>query len=72
MVDLSLEQLSYMATKARLPEKLVLDTAKETVEKFMTIWDGGAFAANLGSKVVDPINDLLHRVALVRETTSRA
>ncbi len=35
MTDLSLDQLSYLAAKARLPEKLVLDTAHETVQRFM-------------------------------------
>ncbi|HEC17575.1 MAG TPA: type II toxin-antitoxin system HipA family toxin, partial [Sedimenticola sp.] len=43
MADLSLDQLAYLAAKARLPEKLVLDTARETAERFMTAWDGGRF-----------------------------
>jgi len=38
MADLSLEQLSHLAAKARLPGKLVLDVAKETAERFMDIW----------------------------------
>ncbi len=67
MTDLSLDQLSYLAAKARLPEKLVLDTAKETVGKFMVIWDGGSFASHLGPKVIDPINNLLHNIPLMKE-----
>ncbi len=69
MADLSLDQLAYLAAKARLPEKLVLDTAKETVERFLAAWDGGRFASDLGPKVVDPINDLLRRIVLVRDAS---
>lgn len=69
MTDLSLDQLAYLAAKARLPEKLVLDVAKETVERFLAVWDGGRFASDLGPKVVDPINDLLRRIVLVREAS---
>lgn len=32
------DELAYMAGKARLPEKLVLDTAAETVEAFHEVW----------------------------------
>lgn len=32
------DELAYMAGKARLPEKLVLDTAAETVELFHDVW----------------------------------
>ncbi len=69
MADLSLDQLAYLAAKARLPEKLVLDTAKETVERFLAAWDSGRFASDLGPKVVDPINDLLRRIVLVRDAS---
>lgn len=72
MADLSLDQLAYLAAKARLPEKLVLDTARETVERFMAIWDGGRFAADLDPRVIDPINELLRRIDLVKEAASRA
>ena len=66
MADLSLDQLAYLAAKARLPEKLVLDTARETAERFMTAWDGGRFAADLDPRVIDPINELLRRIDLVK------
>ena len=33
-----LDELSYLAGKARLPEKPVLDTAKETVARFHEVW----------------------------------
>lgn len=43
--DFSLDELAHMASKAMLPEKLVLDTAKETVERFYEVW--GREKANL-------------------------
>lgn len=38
MVDLTPDELSYLAAKARLPQKLVLDTAQETVARFHEVW----------------------------------
>lgn len=36
--DFTLDELSHLAAKAMLPEKLVLDTAKQTVAGFHEIW----------------------------------
>jgi serine/threonine-protein kinase HipA len=36
--DFTLDELSHLAAKAMLPEKLVLDTAKQTVAGFYEIW----------------------------------
>ncbi|HEY7772880.1 MAG TPA: HipA domain-containing protein, partial [Marinagarivorans sp.] len=36
--DFTLDELAHLAAKAMLPEKLVLDTAKETVERFYEVW----------------------------------
>lgn len=38
MADFTMDELAYLAAKARLSEKLVLDTAVETVEAFRTLW----------------------------------
>lgn len=67
MRELSLDQLSYLAAKARLPEKLVLDAGTETVERFMAIWNEGAFRTDLDPKVVGSINELVDNIPLVRE-----
>jgi len=37
--DFSLEELSHLAAKAMLPEKLVLDTARQTIENFSEVWE---------------------------------
>ena len=38
MSQFSRDELAYLADKARLPEKLVLNTAAETVERFHEAW----------------------------------
>ncbi len=38
MDEFTLDELAYLAGKAQLPEKLVLDTAKETVSRFHELW----------------------------------
>ncbi|WP_106752033.1 type II toxin-antitoxin system HipA family toxin [Pannonibacter carbonis] len=38
MAELTLKELAVLASKAKLPEKLVLDTAKETVAAFQEVW----------------------------------
>ena len=67
MADLSLNQLSYLAGKARLPERLVLDAAKDTVEKFLSAWDHGSVYHDLDHKVSGAINDHLRTIALVAD-----
>ena len=67
MTELSLDQLSYLAAKARLPEKLVLDTGKETARRFLETWQGGQVVQQIAPNVVDPINTLLDQIPLVGE-----
>ena len=38
MTDISEDSVKYFANKARLPEKVMLDTAHETVERFRAVW----------------------------------
>ena len=38
MTDVSNDSIKYFANKAKLPEKLMLDIAHETVESFRTVW----------------------------------
>lgn len=70
MTELSLDQLRYLAAKARLPEKLVLDAAKGTVVQFMDVWQGGRSDLGNGPNVAGPINALLARIPLIREVAS--
>ena len=38
MAEFDMGELAHLASKALIPEKLVIDTAKDTVEKFMEVW----------------------------------
>jgi len=67
MSDLSLDQLAYLAAKARLPRKLVLDTAKETAERFQAVWRDEQNHLPLPRFVIDAINIHLPTIAIVRE-----
>lgn len=69
MTELSLDQLSYLAAKARLPEQLVLNAGKETAIRFMDSWSGGYFAQLLTEKSVLEINSLLRSIPLIEEVS---
>jgi len=70
MTDLSFDQLAYLAGTARIPEKLVLDTAQETVVRFMDLWHGGSEVAAVHSQTAGPISELLARIPSVKEGTT--
>lgn len=67
MRALSLDQLSYLAGKARLPEKLVLDSAVDTVRRFRDVWRRGEPFREQCPDAVEPINSLLEQIPLVSE-----
>jgi serine/threonine-protein kinase HipA len=66
MDQFSLDELAYLAGKARLPEKLVLDTARETVARFHDIWQAEA-KNRLPKDLVAPIEAHTKSVPLARE-----
>lgn len=72
MTDLSLDQLAYLAGKARIPERLVLRTAKETVVRFLDLWHGENTIQPISPETVGAVNELLGRIPLVNETASQA
>lgn len=66
MTGLSLDELSWFAAKARLPERLVLETAKETVRRFLEVWNRTETAEHIEESVRVPIQQLLKNIPLVR------
>lgn len=68
MTALSRDQLSYLAGKARLPEKLVLGTANGTVQRFLDAWKDGVAVNDLSPTVAQQINRLLGHIPLVKES----
>ncbi|OAF19646.1 type II toxin-antitoxin system HipA family toxin [Bradyrhizobium neotropicale] len=56
MIEFSTDELKHLAAKARLTEKLVLDTASETVANFKEIWSKEKSTLPLARKVVDIVD----------------
>ena len=59
MAELSIDELRYMAAKARIPEKLVVSTALETVDRFQSIWEAEKANLPLAGNVVGAVEDHL-------------
>ena len=53
--EYSEDELSHLAAKARLPERLVLDTARETVALFHQYWQAEKANLPLAAEVVQAI-----------------
>lgn len=67
MPDMSIDVLTRFAAKARLPEKLVLSAATETVERFMTTWSEEREHLPLSTHIIETIEQHLRKIELVRE-----
>lgn len=67
MTDLGLKELSWFAAKARLPEKLVLETAKETAHQFLEVWHRPETTEQIEESVRLPIQQLLKSIPLVND-----
>lgn len=67
MTELTLDQLSYFAAKARLPEKRVLDAGREVVGRFAETWKGGDAIGDVWPQAIPYINNLLGQIPLVGE-----
>ncbi len=61
------EELSHLADKSRLPIHLVLDTARETVERFRQVWTAERPHLPMASSVAESIDRHLGRVPLWAE-----
>lgn len=55
MNEVSKDELAHLAAKALLSEKLVLDTAAETVERFKAVWAAEKSNLPLTRKVIDAV-----------------
>ena len=60
------DELAHLAAKARLPGKLVLDTARETVERFHGAWRDAGRHLPLTSTAVQTIDAHLARLPIAR------
>jgi len=65
--DFTMDELSHLAAKARLPEKLVLDTARETVELFHEKWQSEKTNMALNSDVIAAVDKHLKDIPMAKE-----
>ena len=63
--EYSEDELSHLAAKARLPEKLVLDTARETVALFHQHWHAEKANLPLAAEVVRAVETHLKTIPIV-------
>jgi serine/threonine-protein kinase HipA len=67
MDQFSYDELAYMAGKARLPDKLVRDTARETVERFHQAWRVEKTNLPLTVDMISTIEDHVKKVPIAHE-----
>ena len=65
--DFTMDELSHLAAKARLPEKLVLDTAQETVSLFHQVWQKEKSNLALSSGVIETIERHLEIIPMAKK-----
>lgn len=66
MAELSIDELRYMAAKARIPEKVVVSTALETVDRFRSVWEAEKGHLPLANAVITAVEELFETVAIVQ------
>lgn len=65
--DFTLDELSHLAAKAMLSEKLVIDAAQETVSVFREAWESEKGHLPLSRKMVAGIDEHLKRVPILND-----
>ncbi len=65
--QLNSDELAHLAANARLPEKLVLDVAYETVMRFHDVWRSEKNNLALASSVIKAIEKHLENVPIAKE-----
>jgi serine/threonine-protein kinase HipA len=69
--DLTLDELAHMADRANLPQKLVLDAAKETVQSFHEVWSQERSNLPLSQDVIRAVERQLSLVPLANYQSNR-
>lgn len=58
------DELAHLANRAKMPETVVLDTARETVELFHKYWNAEKSNLPLHAKVIAAIEEHIKKVPL--------
>ena len=67
ITEFDADELRHLAAKALLPEKLVIDTATETVQQFRQVWEAEKRHLPLAATVLDAVDAHAPTVPLYRE-----
>jgi serine/threonine-protein kinase HipA len=67
MAEFSKDELKHLAAKARISEKLVLDTAAETVVRFKQVWSEQKTQLPLEKKVVEMVDAHAASIPIYKE-----
>jgi serine/threonine-protein kinase HipA len=67
MSELSIDELRYLAAKAHLPEKLVVDTARETLARFQDTWLTATKDLPIPPNVAEAIDLHMRNLALLEK-----
>ena len=67
MAEFSKDELKHLAAKARVSEKLVLDTAAETVTRFKQVWSEQKTKLPLEKKVVEMVDAHTASIPIYKE-----
>ena len=67
MAEFNTDELRHLAAKALLPEKLVIDTASETVRRFREVWQAEKNNLPLTEKVTNMIDAHAPTIPLYEE-----
>jgi len=67
MAEFSKDELKHLAAKARISEKLVLDTAAETVARFKQVWSEQKTQLPLEKKVVEMVDAHAASIPIYKE-----
>ncbi len=65
MAKLDKDELSYLASKSHIPEKLVIEEAMQTVETFLHVWNNNKKDLPLSRKLSEVIDNHLKSLALL-------
>jgi serine/threonine-protein kinase HipA len=66
MAELARDELAHLAAKAYLPERLVLATAAETVERFREVWSTEKKNLPIPATVITAIDEHAPKIAIYR------
>jgi len=64
--DFSFDELAYMAAKAKVAERPLTRVARETIDRFMTLWLAEKYHMNLAKDVVLAVDEHLGRLVLLK------